>query len=64
MEKMTSPDQMDDYIKVITPSVWIAVLALVVLLIGILAWCVFGTMEVHDADGNRQEVHPITYVTN
>ena len=64
LEKMSSPDQMDDYIKVMTPPVWIALIALVVLIIGILVWTIFGTMEVHDEDGNLQEVHPIVYVTN
>ena len=64
LEKMSSPDQMDDYIKVMTPSVWIALIALAVLIIGILVWTIFGTMEVHDEDGNLQEVHPIVYVTN
>ena len=64
LERISSPDQMDDYIKVTTPSVWIALIALVVLLIGILAWNIFGTVEVHDENGETQEIHPITYVTN
>ena len=64
MERISSPDQMDDYIRVTTPSVWIALLALVILLIGILAWTVLGTMEVHDQEGKMTEVHPISYVTN
>lgn len=64
MERISSPDQLDDYIRVTTPSVWIALLALVILLVGILAWTVLGTMEVHDEEGNPTEVHPITYVTN
>ena len=64
IEKISSPDQMDDYIKVMTPSVWIGLIALVVLLVGILVWCTFGTMETHDAEGNVKDVHPITYVTN
>ncbi len=64
MERISSPDQMDDYIKVTTPSVWIALLALIVLLVGILAWSIFGTVEVHDEDGNPEAIHPIAYVTN
>ena len=64
LERISSPDQMDDYIRVTTPSVWIALLALVILLIGILAWTVLGTMEVHDQEGKTTEVHPISYVTN
>lgn len=64
MEKISSPDQMDDYIRVTTPSVWIVLLALVVLLVGILAWSILGTVEVHDEEGNPTAIHPITYVTN
>ena len=64
MQRISSPDQMDDYIRVTTPSVWIALLALVILLVGILAWTVLGTMEVHDQEGKLTAVHPITYVTN
>lgn len=61
LEKIASPEHIDEYIKVTTPSVWIVLIAL---LAGILFWCIFGTMRVHDADGNVQEVHPIIYVTN
>ena len=64
LEKINSPDQMDDYIRVTTPSVWIALLALVVLLVGILAWSIFGSVEIHDEDGTAQDIHPITFVTN
>ena len=42
----------------------VVLLALVVLLVGILAWSILGTIEVHDDNGNVEEVHPITYVTN
>ena len=64
LERISFPDQMDDYIRVTTPSVWIALIALVVLLAGILIWGVLGTVEVHDEYGNAEAVHPITYVTN
>ena len=64
MERVSSPEALNDYIRVTTPSVWLVLLALVALLVGMLAWSVFGTVVVHDADGNAEEVHPITYVTN
>lgn len=64
LEKIYSPEQLDDYIRVTTPSVWIVLLALAVLLVGILAWSIFGTIELHDEAGNPEQVHPITYVTN
>lgn len=64
LERISSPDQLDDYIRVTTPSVWVALLALIVLLAGILAWTILGTVEVHDEDGTASSIHPISYVTN
>ena len=64
LEKISSPEQMDEYIRVITPSVWIALIALAVLLAGFLIWSIFGTMGVHDENGSVQDIHPITYVIN
>lgn len=64
INRISSPEQLNDYIRVTTPSVWIALLALVVLLVGMLAWSVFGRVEVHDEDGAIREIAPITFVTN
>ena len=64
LDRISSPDQLDDYIRVTTPSVWVALLALIVLLVGILAWSILGTVEVHDEEGKTSSIHPISYVTN
>ncbi len=64
LDKVSSPESLNDYIKVTTPSVWIVLIALVVLLCGILAWSVFGRVETHGEDGTVTAVAPITYVTN
>ena len=64
IQRVSSPEQLNDYIRVTTPSVWIVLIALAVLLAGMLAWSVFGTVEVHDENGNTSKIHPITYVTN
>ena len=64
LDKVSSPEQLNDYIRVTTPSVWLVLAALVVLLVGMLAWSIFGTVEVTGADGTTKEVHPITFVTN
>ena len=64
MERMSSPEEMNDYIRVTTPSVWLVLAALILLLAGMLAWSVLGTVEAHAADGSVEEVHPIVYVTN
>ncbi|MBO4452743.1 MAG: hypothetical protein J5793_02290 [Clostridia bacterium] len=64
INKVSSPESLNDYIKVTTPSVWVVLIALVVLLLGILAWSIFGRVETHDKDGNVKETAPISYVTN
>ena len=64
MERVSSPEALNDYIRVTTPSVWIVLIALVVLLVGMLAWSIFGTVERQTADGGAEEIHPITYIMN
>ena len=64
IDRVTGPESLNDYIRVTSPSVWIALLALMVLLVGLLAWSVFGRIEVKDANGDVKEVAPITYVIN
>ena len=64
IDRVTGPESLNDYIRVTSPSVWIALLALVVLLVGLLAWSVFGRIEVKNADGSIEEGAPITYVIN
>ena len=64
IEKVSSPESLNDYIRVTNPSVWIVLIALVVLLAGMLTWSIFGKVRVKDADGNDTYIAPITYVTN
>lgn len=64
IERVSSPEALNDYIRVTSPSVWIVLLAIVLLLAGMLAWSIFGRIEVHDEDGATQEIAPITYVMN
>ena len=64
LERVSGPEALNDYIRVTTPSVWIVLAALVILLAGMLAWSVLGRVTVHNDDGTTQEIAPITYVTN
>lgn len=64
LERVSSPEQLDDYIRVTTPSVWIVLLATVFILAGMLAWSIFGTVTMTDDDGSTKTIHPITFVTN
>lgn len=64
IDKVSSPEKLDDYIRVTTPSVWIALAAIVALLIGVIVWGCFGELTVHNEDGTTETVAPITYIMN
>ncbi len=64
LERVSSPEQLNDYIRVTTPSVWLVLIAVILLLVGLLAWSVFGTVNVNTASGEAMTIHPITFVTN
>lgn len=64
LERITSPEQLNDYIRVTTPSVWLVLISVIIMLIGILSWCIFGEVTMTEQDGTKSTVHPITFVTN
>ena len=45
LDKLTSPEQMGDYIRVSNPSVWLLLAAIIALLIGVCVWGVFGRLD-------------------
>ena len=45
LERISSPEQLNEYIRVATPSVWLVLAAVVVLLAGVCVWGVFGHMD-------------------
>ena len=45
LEKVSSPEQMNDYIRVTGPGVWLVLGAVVALLAGLILWSVLGRLE-------------------
>ena len=45
MERVNSPDQLNDYIRAASPGVWLVLAALIILLAGICVWGVFGRLD-------------------
>ena len=45
IDRVSSPEALNDYVKVSSPGVWIVLAAVVVLLIGACVWGVFGRLE-------------------
>ena len=62
MDRVSGPESLSDYKRVTSPSVWIALLALLVLLSGVLTWSIFGRLEVKDENGGVKEIAPINYI--
>lgn len=44
LQKVSSPDHLDDYIRVSNPSVWLILGAIVLLLAAAIVWAVFGSI--------------------
>lgn len=45
MQRVSSPEQLGDYIRVSNPSVWMALAAVIVLLVGVCVWGILGKLE-------------------
>ena len=63
LDRVTSPEQLDDCIKVTTPSVWLILIATLILIFGVCFWAVFGKIPVN-TDAGVKEVAPISYLIN
>ena len=44
LDRISSPEQLNDYIKVSNPSVWVVIAAKLALLLGLFAWGRWGTL--------------------
>lgn len=45
IERVNSPEQLNEYIRVANPGVWLVLAAVAALLAGVVIWGVFGTIE-------------------
>jgi len=45
IERVSSPEQLDTYIRVANPSIWMVLIAIVVLLVGVCVWGILGHLD-------------------
>ncbi len=45
LDKVTSPEDLNGYLKVTRPGIWFVLIAFVILLIGVIAWAILGRLE-------------------
>ncbi|MBR0414566.1 MAG: hypothetical protein IJI67_05820 [Clostridia bacterium] len=64
-DKVTSPEQLNDYIKVSNVGVWLVLLMIFALLVGVFVWACFGSLkEVVDTTGVAQSGTVTCYITD
>ena len=51
VERMNSPENLGDCIKVTNPGVWLILAAVLILLVGVFVWGTFGRIEAREASG-------------
>lgn len=45
LERISSPEDLNDYIRVANPGVWLALAGIIALLIGFIIWGIYGKLE-------------------
>lgn len=45
IERISSPEQLNDYVRVSNPGIWMTLVAIIVLLVGACVWGAFGKMD-------------------
>ena len=66
--RISSPEQVDDYIRVTTPGMWLLVVAMVVLLCAGVIWAYASRVEIETTKANGQvqteHVAPASFLTD
>ena len=45
LDRISSPEQLTDYLRVTNPGIWVILAAVILLLAGVFAWSMIGTLE-------------------
>ncbi|MCM1023711.1 MAG: hypothetical protein NC395_06590 [Prevotella sp.] len=45
IDRVSSPEQLNDYVRVSNPSVWVILAAIIILLTGVCIWGIFGRLD-------------------
>lgn len=45
LDKVSSPEQLNDYIRVSNPSIWMVLTAVIIFLVGVCVWGIFGHLD-------------------
>ena len=45
VEHISSPEQLNDYLRVTSPAIWVVLIAVIILLAGVLIWASFANID-------------------
>ena len=62
MERISSPEQLTDYLHVTNPTVWVVMAAIILLLVGLLIWSAFAQIDSFAAGTAKVENGQMTVV--
>ena len=63
LDRISDPEQLNDYIRVTNPGVWMILCAVILLLTGVCAWSVFGRLDTTvTVAAVTDENHTVCYV--
>ncbi len=66
LERIQSPEQIDDYVRVVTPGLWLILAAITLLIIAGIMWGITARLEVtetkNDGTVTTTEIAPISFV--
>ena len=64
LKSVASPEELDDYIKVTNPGIWLLLSVIVIFLLGVIVWGVFGKLESDvDVFGRMEEGRLVVYAS-
>ncbi len=64
IERISSPEELNDFLKVARPRVWLVLGAVIVLIVGAAVWAATGVVHLNESDGSVSSTHPIEFVLN
>lgn len=62
IDKISSPEQLNDYVKVANPGIWMLMIGIIILLIGVCIWGIIGRLDttIHTvaiSDSNQENAY-------
>lgn len=45
LDQISSPEQLNDYIRVVNPSIWFMMVGVIIFLVGVCVWGIFGKLD-------------------